>query len=80
MRYLVAFLMISSAAMADDLDALKERYYENRQACREGYAGDKQLSPAESDKACGQLERLSVVLKKSHQCWDKSELVWSPCK
>jgi hypothetical protein len=80
MRYLVAFMLISSAAMADDVDALKERFYENHAACRMGEFNGKPISQADSDKACGQLDRLAVVLKKAHQCWDKSELVWSPCK
>jgi len=80
MRYLIAFMLISSAAMADDLDALKERYYENRAGCREGQINGVGLSKDQSDQACAQLSKIASVLKKAGQCWDNGEVEWRACK
>lgn len=72
--------MISSAAMADDVDALKERYYENRPACRMAEFDGKPISQADSDKACAKLDKIGAILKKAGQCWNDGEQEWIPCK
>ena len=66
--------------MADDVDALKERFYENQAACRIGEMNGKPISQADSDAACGTLKRYATVLKKAGQCWNEGEQEWSQCK
>lgn len=72
--------MISSAAMADDVQAMKERFYENQAACRMGEMNGKPISQAESEQSCGKLEQYATVLKKAGQCWNGDEQEWSACQ
>jgi len=81
MRHLVlSFLLIASSAAAEDVGALKQRYYDVRGDCREGMRPDgRQLTTEESDKACAELPKLSEKLQADGYCWDNAELIWDEC-
>lgn len=72
-------ILIAAPALADDLQALREQYYELRPGCRQGEIDGKSITPAESEQACKDLNALGAKLQDAKQCWDNGEQVWIDC-
>lgn len=73
--FLIAVLAASGAA-ADDVDALKERYYADRPVCR---SIEESTTEEQALAACESMEAIAKTLTADGYCWDASEFIWDKC-
>lgn len=78
---LSAMCLASTAAHAFSGVVAAEQWYVAHELCRMGQTKDGvDLAEADWKEACAQRDKMTKDLKSHGWCWDKSEVVWQPCK
>lgn len=72
---------IPSAAHAFSGAVAAEQWYVTHELCKMGQTKDGvELAELDWKEACAQRDKMTKDLKAHGWCWDKSEVVWHPCK
>ncbi len=73
MKTVLILFAMSGMPIAEDLDDLKQLYYEQRAMCRVG------TDEEQSKLACDDVQKIGQTLKDFGQCWISAEAEWGKC-
>lgn len=76
---LACVLWTMPAGATDDIEAMKNQYYDLRGGCRQGEIAGKAITPAESGQACAAMGPLYDKIIATGLCWDAGEVIFDKC-